>query len=97
MGDFLTTGLADRIDIFALGATTYELLRGVELPRSGQEYLDVRAGRLVLPGVDTRLLTLLKVRPAGRTLGCGRFRVRRAVWTCGRLCRRCGYRGRQTY
>ncbi|GFR51461.1 hypothetical protein Agub_g13870 [Astrephomene gubernaculifera] len=58
--DFLTSGLADRLDIFALGASAYELLRGSELPKNGQPYHDIRAGKIFLPGSSQRLVALLK-------------------------------------
>ncbi len=62
--DFLTSGLADRLDVFALGASVYELLRGTELPKNGQGYHDVRQGKLFLPSCSTRIINLLKVRVA---------------------------------
>ncbi|GIL84972.1 hypothetical protein Vretimale_9794 [Volvox reticuliferus] len=58
--DFLNSGLADRLDIFALGASAYELLRGSELPKNGQVYHDIRAGKIFLPGSNQRLVGLLK-------------------------------------
>ncbi|KAG2434370.1 hypothetical protein HYH02_012385 [Chlamydomonas schloesseri] len=58
--DFLTSGLADRLDVFALGASVYELLRGTELPKNGQGYHDVRQGKLFLPSCSTRIINLLK-------------------------------------
>ncbi|GLC77229.1 hypothetical protein PLESTF_001901400 [Pleodorina starrii] len=58
--DFLNSGLADRLDIFALGASAYELLRGSELPKNGQPYHDIRAGKIFLPGSNQRLVALLK-------------------------------------
>ncbi|EFJ41915.1 wee1 kinase-like protein [Volvox carteri f. nagariensis] len=58
--DFLNSGLADRLDIFALGASAYELLRGSELPKNGQPYHDIRAGKIFLPGSNQRLVGLLK-------------------------------------
>lgn len=60
--DFLTSGLADRLDVFALGASVYELLRGTELPKNGQSYHDIRQGKLFLPSASTRIINLLKVR-----------------------------------
>ncbi|KXZ53818.1 WEE1 protein [Gonium pectorale] len=58
--DFLSSGFADRLDIFALGAAAYELLRGSELPKNGQLYHDIRNGKIFLPSVSGRVVALLK-------------------------------------
>ncbi|TKW06524.1 hypothetical protein SEVIR_7G245950v4 [Setaria viridis] len=39
----------DKVDIFSLGASTYELVRGQELPREGDEFNKLRMGNLDLP------------------------------------------------
>lgn len=39
----------DKVDIFSLGASTYELVRGEELPREGVEFDRLRVGNLDLP------------------------------------------------
>lgn len=36
-----------KADVFALGCTAYELIEGVAMPKNGQEYHDLRQGRVV--------------------------------------------------
>jgi serine/threonine protein kinase len=36
-----------KADIFALGCTAYELVQGVDMPKNGQFYADLRQGRVV--------------------------------------------------
>ncbi len=53
-------GALDRADVFALGASGYELARGAPLPKEGAEYAALRQGRLqLLPGVSAPLQALL--------------------------------------
>jgi wee1-like protein kinase len=53
-------GALDRADVFALGASGYELARGAPLPREGGEYASLRQGKLcLLPGVSAPLQALL--------------------------------------
>ncbi|KAG2494371.1 hypothetical protein HYH03_007428 [Edaphochlamys debaryana] len=58
--NFLSSGFADRLDIFALGASAYELLRGSELPKNGPSYHDIRGGKIFLPSASAQLVLLLK-------------------------------------
>ncbi|KAM7274775.1 hypothetical protein ACFE04_016641 [Oxalis oulophora] len=51
----------DKVDIFSLGATIYELLRGSPLPESGSQFRNLRKGKLpLLPGHSVQLQCLLK-------------------------------------
>ena len=53
-------GALDRADVFALGASGYELASGVGLPKSGEEYHRLRQGVLQrLPGVSDAMQALL--------------------------------------
>ncbi|KAK9821243.1 hypothetical protein WJX81_008325 [Elliptochloris bilobata] len=50
----------DKADMFALGASVYELATGQELPTSGSKYKDLRQGRLsLLPGLTSPVQKLL--------------------------------------
>ncbi|KAH1081274.1 hypothetical protein J1N35_021035 [Gossypium stocksii] len=50
----------DKVDIFSLGVTIYELIRGSPLPESGPQFL--REGKLpLLPGYSLQFQNLLKV------------------------------------
>ncbi|KAL3677436.1 hypothetical protein R1sor_027384 [Riccia sorocarpa] len=50
-----------KADIFALGATMYELSRGLPLPSSGTQFQAIRHGKLnLLPGYSTPYQNLLK-------------------------------------
>ncbi|KAI4340241.1 hypothetical protein MLD38_025100 [Melastoma candidum] len=67
----------DKADIFALGASIYELVRGAPLPESGPSFLNLREGKLpLLPGHSLQFQNLLKAmmdpnpvqRPSAREL-----------------------------
>ncbi|PKA63486.1 Wee1-like protein kinase [Apostasia shenzhenica] len=52
----------DKVDIFSLGATTYELAKGSPLPESGSLFCKLREGKIpLLPGQSMQLQSLLKV------------------------------------
>ncbi|KAM1169574.1 hypothetical protein TB2_030876 [Malus domestica] len=52
----------DKADIFSLGVTIYELIRGSPLPESGPQILNLREGKLpLLPGHSLQFQNLLKV------------------------------------
>ncbi|WOL03840.1 wee1-like protein kinase [Canna indica] len=51
----------DKVDIFSLGASVYELVRGSALPDSGPQFSNLREGKIpLLPGCTMQLQTLLK-------------------------------------
>ncbi|XP_074368451.1 wee1-like protein kinase isoform X2 [Apium graveolens] len=51
----------DKVDVFSLGATIYELVRGSALPESGPHFLHLREGKLpLLPGHSIQFQNLLK-------------------------------------
>ncbi|GAB4814990.1 hypothetical protein N2152v2_002036 [Parachlorella kessleri] len=51
----------DKADMFALGATMFELASRSELPSSGQLYQDLRCGKVpLLPNITTSFLKLIK-------------------------------------
>lgn len=53
----------DKVDVFSLGATIYELVRGSALPESGPHFLHLREGKLpLLPGHSIQFQNLLKVK-----------------------------------
>lgn len=53
----------DKADIFALGATLYELATGCGLPANGRRYKELREGRLaMMPGVSMTVTRLVAVR-----------------------------------
>ncbi|KAL8513454.1 hypothetical protein ACS0TY_012785 [Phlomoides rotata] len=67
----------DKVDIFSLGASIYELARGSPLPDSGPHFLHIRKGKLpLLPGHSLQFQNLIKVmmdadpvrRPSAREL-----------------------------
>lgn len=52
----------DKVDVFSLGATMYELIKGSPLPESGPQFLNLRDGKLpLLPGHSLQFQNLLKV------------------------------------
>ncbi|GMH25993.1 hypothetical protein Nepgr_027836 [Nepenthes gracilis] len=52
----------DKVDIFSLGVSMYEVLRGSPLPDSGPQILNLREGKLsLLPTFSLQLQNLLKV------------------------------------
>ncbi|KAJ6795663.1 wee1-like protein kinase [Iris pallida] len=52
----------DKVDIFSLGAATYELVKGSPLPDSGPQFCNLREGKVaLLPGISMQLQGLLKV------------------------------------
>eukprot|EP00877_Chromochloris_zofingiensis_P005869 jgi/Chrzof1/1535/Cz10g11150.t1 len=51
----------DKADVFALGATLYELATGTALPSSGLQYEKIRKGKLaLLPNLSTLFQSMLK-------------------------------------
>ncbi|XP_054800919.1 wee1-like protein kinase isoform X2 [Prosopis cineraria] len=67
----------DKVDIFSLGASIFELIRGSPLPESGCKFLNLKEGKLpLLPGHSLQFQNLLKVmmdpdpikRPSAREL-----------------------------
>ncbi|XP_017253976.1 wee1-like protein kinase [Daucus carota subsp. sativus] len=51
----------DKVDVFSLGATIYELAKGSALPESGPHFLHLREGKLpLLPGHSIQFQNLLK-------------------------------------
>eukprot|EP00955_Chlamydomonas_euryale_P052865 355301-Chlamydomonas_euryale.AAC.1 len=56
----------DKVDMFALGATLYELASGIPLPASGERWSALRGGKaaMLLPAVTHQLQSLMKVRNA---------------------------------
>ncbi|KAK7259393.1 hypothetical protein RIF29_25000 [Crotalaria pallida] len=67
----------DKVDIFSLGASIYELIRGLPLRESGCHFLTLKEGKLpLLPGHSLQFQNLLKVmvdpnpvkRPSAREL-----------------------------
>ncbi|XP_072960722.1 wee1-like protein kinase [Typha angustifolia] len=51
----------DKVDIFSLGATTFELVKGTPLPESGPQFLSLREGKIpLLPGYPIQFQSLLK-------------------------------------
>ncbi|KAJ0962798.1 hypothetical protein J5N97_027920 [Dioscorea zingiberensis] len=51
----------DKVDIFSLGATIYELVKGSPLPRSGPQFSHLREGKIsLLPGYSVQFQSLLK-------------------------------------
>lgn len=64
-GGFLTGPYAERVDVFALGASLVELASGNELASGGQPYQRLRSGHMpLLPHVRMGMQNLLKVRVA---------------------------------
>lgn len=54
----------DKVDIFSLGASVYELVKGSRLPDSGPQFSNLREGKIpLLPGYTVQLQNLLKVYP----------------------------------
>ncbi|KHN28212.1 Wee1-like protein kinase [Glycine soja] len=52
----------DKVDIFSLGASIYELIRRLPLPESGCQFLNLKEGKFpLLPGHSLQLQNLLKV------------------------------------
>ncbi|KAF1892254.1 hypothetical protein Lal_00036615 [Lupinus albus] len=52
----------DKVDIFSLGASIYELIRRFPLPDSGSHFLNLKEGKLpLLPGHSLQFQNLLKV------------------------------------
>lgn len=52
----------DKVDIFCLGISIYELVRGSALPESGTQFLNLREGKMpLLPGHSLQFQNLLKV------------------------------------
>ena len=48
-------------DIFSLGATMYEICLGMPLPMNGQEWQDIRAGKLsILPYADSDMANIIR-------------------------------------
>jgi hypothetical protein len=60
------TAALDKADVFALGATLYELASGAELPKAGPVYQRLRQGKVsMLPTFTTQFLNVVKVRAGG--------------------------------
>jgi hypothetical protein len=60
-------------DMFALGASLLELATRAELPRGGQHYADLRAGRLpLLPTCTQRFAAMIRRVAAGGGGAAGR-------------------------
>ncbi|XP_020526066.1 wee1-like protein kinase isoform X2 [Amborella trichopoda] len=52
----------DKVDIFSLGASIYELVKGSPLPTSGSQFSMIREGKLsLLPGYSLQFQNLLKM------------------------------------
>ncbi|XP_057965795.1 wee1-like protein kinase [Malania oleifera] len=52
----------DKVDVFSLGVSIYELIRGSPLPESGSQFFNIREGKLpLLPSYSLQFQNLLKV------------------------------------
>ena len=55
------TGALDKADVFALGATLYELASGAELPKSGPVYQRLRQGKIaMLPACSAQFTAVIR-------------------------------------
>jgi hypothetical protein len=73
-GDLLQgkTNALDKADVFALGATLYELALGSELPKAGPAYQRLRQGKIMmLPTFTTQFVNMLKVGGRGHASSVG--------------------------
>jgi wee1-like protein kinase len=52
----------DKVDIFCLGAASYELIRGTPFPDSGPHFANIKEGRItLLPRCPMQFQSLIKV------------------------------------
>ncbi|CAA0825492.1 Wee1-like protein kinase [Striga hermonthica] len=79
----------DRVDIFSLGASIYELVRGSPLPESGPHFINLREGKLpLLPGHSLQFQSLIKAmmdadpvrRPSAKELVENSIFSRHKIW-----------------
>ncbi|KAK7337421.1 hypothetical protein VNO77_17995 [Canavalia gladiata] len=86
----------DKVDIFSLGASIYELIRRLPLPESGCQFFNLKEGKFpLLPGYSLQLQNLLKVmmdhdpvkRPSAREIVENPifYRAQRTVYTRKRM------------
>ncbi|CAN1197971.1 Wee1-like protein kinase [Linum perenne] len=81
----------DKVDIFSLGASIYELIRAAPLPESGSLFLNLKEGKLpLLPGHSLQFQSLLKamVDPDPDRRPCARDLVENPIFGKAQKCLR---------